>query len=62
MIKMKTILHPTDFSEPSKYALEYAVACATEFEAKLYLLHVNPRISPSQRTSTWLRSRRRPKS
>ena len=44
MIKMKTILHPTDFSEPSKYALEYAVACATEFEAKLYLLHVIPDI------------------
>jgi universal stress protein A len=40
MIRMKTILHPTDFSTPSKYALEYAVACAKEFEAKLYLLHV----------------------
>jgi nucleotide-binding universal stress UspA family protein len=44
MIKMKTILHPTDFSEPSKYALGYAVACAKEFEAKLYLLHVIPYI------------------
>jgi nucleotide-binding universal stress UspA family protein len=44
MIKMKTILHPTDFSEPSKYALGYAVACAKEFEAKLYLLHVIPDI------------------
>jgi len=42
MIKMKTILHPTDFSEPSKYALEYAVACARQFGAKLYLLHVLP--------------------
>jgi len=42
MIKMKTILHPTAFSEPSKYALGYAVACAKEFEAKLYLLHVIP--------------------
>jgi nucleotide-binding universal stress UspA family protein len=40
MIRMKTILHPTDFSVPSKHALEYAVACAKEFGAKLYLLHV----------------------
>jgi len=40
LIKMKTILHPTDFSVPSNYALEYAVACATEFEAKLCILHV----------------------
>ena len=44
MVTMKTILHPTDFSEPSKYALEYAVACAKEFDAKLYLLHVIPDI------------------
>jgi len=42
MITMKTILHPTDFSEPSKYALAYAVVCAKECEAKLYLLHVIP--------------------
>jgi nucleotide-binding universal stress UspA family protein len=40
VIKMKTILHPTDFSVPSNYALEYAVACATEFGAKLCILHV----------------------
>jgi nucleotide-binding universal stress UspA family protein len=44
MIRMKTILHPTDFSVPSAYALEYAVACARKFEAKLYLLHVIPDI------------------
>jgi len=42
MVRMKTILHPTDFSEPSKYALEYAAACAREFGAKLYFLHVVP--------------------
>ena len=40
MIKMKTILHPTDFSESSMYALGYAISFAKEFEAKLYLLHV----------------------
>jgi nucleotide-binding universal stress UspA family protein len=37
---MKTILHPTDFSVPSNYALEYAVVCAKEFGAKLCILHV----------------------
>ena len=40
MIKMKTILHPTDFSESSSYALGYAISFAKEFEAKLYILHV----------------------
>ena len=45
MVKMKTILHPTDFSGPSEYALGYAVAFAKEFEAKLYLLHVIPDIT-----------------
>jgi nucleotide-binding universal stress UspA family protein len=45
MIKMKTILHPTDFSEPANYALRYAVAFAKEFEARLCLLHVIPDIS-----------------
>ena len=40
MIKMKTILHPTDFSESSSYALGYAISFAKEFKAKLYLLHV----------------------
>lgn len=45
MIKMKMILHPTDFSEPSRYALGYAVAFAREFEAKICLLHVIPDIS-----------------
>jgi len=40
MIKMKTILHPTDFSESSNYALKYAISLAREFESKLHLLHV----------------------
>jgi nucleotide-binding universal stress UspA family protein len=40
MIRMKTILHPTDFSESSKYAMAYAIALAKEFEAELCLLHV----------------------
>lgn len=40
MIKMETILHPTDFSNPSEHALSYAIAFAREFKAKLYVLHV----------------------
>ena len=40
MIKMGSILHPTDFSDSSKHALDYAVSFAREFGGKLYLLHV----------------------
>ena len=40
MIKMETILHPTDFSNPSEHALSYAIAFAREFKSKLYVLHV----------------------
>jgi len=42
---MNTILHPTDLSEPSKYALLYAISFAEEYRAKLYLLHVIEEIS-----------------
>ena len=45
MIQMKTILHPTDFSESSKYAMTYAISFAEEFQAKLVLLHVIEEIS-----------------
>ena len=40
MIKMGSILHPTDFSDSSKHALDYAVSFAREFSSKLYMLHV----------------------
>ena len=36
---MKTILVPTDFSEPSKNALEYASSLAKAMQAKLILYH-----------------------
>lgn len=45
MIEMKTILHPTDFSEPSKYAMCYALSFAREYNAKLVILHVIEEIS-----------------
>jgi nucleotide-binding universal stress UspA family protein len=43
MIRLKTILHPTDFSEDSRYALEVAFALAREQAARVILLHVVPR-------------------
>ncbi len=40
MIKLKRILVPTDFSEPSQSAMMYARAFAAEFDAALHILHV----------------------
>jgi nucleotide-binding universal stress UspA family protein len=42
---IKTILHPTDFSESSKHAMTYAISFAQEFHAKLVVLHVIEEIS-----------------
>jgi nucleotide-binding universal stress UspA family protein len=40
MIKLKTILFPTDFSETSQEAARYAISFAREYKAKVYVLHV----------------------
>ena len=40
MLPIKTILHPTDFSKPSEYALRLACALARDYQARLLLLHV----------------------
>ncbi len=42
MITIKNILVPTDFSDFSRYALNYAVAFAQTFGAKITLIHVTP--------------------
>jgi nucleotide-binding universal stress UspA family protein len=47
MIRLKTILHPTDFSECSRYALELACALARDQAARVILLHVVPRPAPA---------------
>ena len=39
-IQIKSILMPTDFSEYSRYAMEYAISFAGQYKAKLYVLHV----------------------
>jgi nucleotide-binding universal stress UspA family protein len=46
MLQLKTILHPTDFSEYSKAALEVAGALAHDHGAKLIVVHVVPRFVP----------------
>lgn len=40
MLAIRTILHPTDFSKHSEYALQLACALARDYGAHLILLHV----------------------
>ncbi len=47
MIKIERILFPTDFSACSKHALKYALDFSMERSAKLYILHVIPKINVS---------------
>jgi len=47
MVKIKTIVCPTDFSEPSNQGLDYAVEMAKLFQAELHVVHVLPVLPPS---------------
>jgi len=47
MMRLRTILDPTDFSECSKAALEMAGALAHDYGAKLVILHVVSRPNPT---------------
>jgi nucleotide-binding universal stress UspA family protein len=40
MLGIKTILHPTDFSEPSTHALDLATRLAADYGASLVVVHV----------------------
>jgi nucleotide-binding universal stress UspA family protein len=40
MLQIRTILHPTDFSEPSQAAWELACALARDYNARLLIVHV----------------------
>jgi nucleotide-binding universal stress UspA family protein len=42
MLTVKTILHPTDFSEHSENAYQLACSLARDYDARLILLHVVP--------------------
>ena len=46
IITMSRILFPTDFSESSKTAQQYAIALADRFGAELHLMHVVPPLVP----------------
>ena len=46
MIGLKAILHPTDFSDSSRYALELACALARDQAARVIVLHVLPHPAP----------------
>jgi nucleotide-binding universal stress UspA family protein len=47
MKPIQTILHPTDFTEHSHYALELACALARDQGARLIVLHIVPSPAPS---------------
>jgi nucleotide-binding universal stress UspA family protein len=40
MLPFRTILHPTDFSEPAEWAFNLACSLAQESDARLVVLHV----------------------
>lgn len=42
MLKIRTILHPTDFSEHSRWAFQFACSLARDLGARLIVLHVIP--------------------
>ena len=42
MLQLHTILHPTDFSDPSRQAFQLAWSLARDHGAKLIVLHVSP--------------------
>lgn len=42
MLPIRTIIHPTDFSENSQAAFEVACAMARDYRASLYFVHVEP--------------------
>lgn len=43
MLPIRTVLHPTDFSDRSEYALQLAAALARDYHARLVILHIIPR-------------------
>jgi nucleotide-binding universal stress UspA family protein len=50
MIRIRTILVPTDFSEAAGAALRYAQMLASQFKSRLHLLHV---VSPPFLYDAW---------
>jgi nucleotide-binding universal stress UspA family protein len=40
MFSIQTILHPTDFSEPSHFAFQFACSLASDYNASVVIVHV----------------------
>ena len=54
-ISIRRILLPTDFSDASKEAAQYAMALADQFHAELHLLHIVSQVLPyGDAASTWV--------
>ena len=53
-IQLRSILFPTDFSETSDHALQYAVALAEQFRARIDMVHVVEEVAITQHISVTL--------
>lgn len=49
-MRLKTIIHPTDYDEPSNLALRYAVDLAHDYKAELIVLHSVTTLGPEKLT------------
>src|SRR5438094_602322 len=50
MFRPQLILHPTDYSESSSYALQIAADLARQLQAKILILHVAETLGPENVT------------
>ena len=68
MKPIKTILHPTDFSDPAQSSFQFACALASDMKARLIVFHVVPPVgawvdelvdytSPDHELKAWSRLR-----
>ncbi len=46
MLPIQTLLHPTDFSEPSRFAFELACSLARDYGAQLIICHIMQPLVP----------------
>ena len=53
MLPIRTILHPTDFSERSNDAYRLACALARDYNARLLIVHVVPPVAAAVGDLVW---------
>ncbi len=61
-MNIQTILYPTDFSEPSREALRYALALARDYRARLIVLHAVETLGAENATYGEIASQPQPES